>query len=93
MSAIQNLTYKEQEKQQAIEADKLKLQNQYKMYFLLAGFITLLVIAGIVIKNKRQKQLQNMWNSIADDLHDGIGSALSSISIMNELAKEKSPEA
>jgi signal transduction histidine kinase len=48
------------------------------------------VIAGIVIKNKRQKQLQNMRNSIADDLHDGIGSALSSISIMNELAKEKS---
>ncbi len=38
-------------------------------------------------------QLQNVRNSIADDLHDDIGSTLSSISIMSELAKQKSPEA
>jgi signal transduction histidine kinase len=37
--------------------------------------------------------LQNIRNSIADDLHDDIGSTLSSISIMNELAKAKSPQA
>ena len=37
--------------------------------------------------------MQSMRNSIADDLHDDIGSTLSSIAIMSELAKEKSPEA
>lgn len=91
--AVQNLTYKELEKQKEIVASKLELRSQFKIYFLLAGFIALLVIAGIVLRNSRQKQLQNMRNSIADDLHDDIGSTLSSISILSELAKEKSPEA
>ncbi len=36
-------------------------------------------------------KLQNIRNSIASDLHDDIGSTLSSISIMSELAKKESP--
>jgi signal transduction histidine kinase len=91
--AIQNLIYKEQEKQQAIATSRLKLQNQFWLLFLLAGTTAAVAIGWIVLKNKRQKQLQNMRNSIADDLHDDIGSTLSSISIMSELAKNKSPEA
>lgn len=90
---IQNLTYKEQEKEREIAASKLKIQNRFKLYFSLAGALAILVIGGILLKNNRQKQLQRMRNSIADDLHDDIGSTLSSISIMNELAKEKSPDA
>ena len=93
MIVIQTLTYKEQEKQRELAAAQIKLQNRFTLYFLLAGFIALLVVAGVVIKNKRRKQLQNMRNSIADDLHDDIGSTLSSIGIMSELAKAKSPEA
>ena len=50
MMAIQNLTYKEQEKQKEIAGSKLKLRNQFIMYFLVAGFIAVLVIAGVVIK-------------------------------------------
>jgi len=63
------------------------------MYFLITSFIVLIIIAGVIIRNRRIRQLQNIRNSIADDLHDDIGSTLSSISIMNELAKERSPEA
>ena len=55
--AIQNLTYKEQEKQKEIEASKIKLQNRFKIYFLLATLITILVITGILLRNKRLKQL------------------------------------
>lgn len=93
MMAIQNLHYKERDKQKEIADEKLKLRNQFTMYFLLATFIGILVIVSIVLRNKRQKQLQRMRNSIADDLHDDIGSTLSSISIMSELAKAKAPEA
>jgi signal transduction histidine kinase len=91
--AIQNVHYKEQENQKAIADSRLKLRNQFIMYFLLALFIAVLGIVLIVLRNNRQKQIQNMRNSIADDLHDDIGSTLSSISILSELAKEKSPEA
>lgn len=92
MLVIHNLMYREQEKQQELRAAKVKLENQFIFYFLIAAFISLSVIAGIVLKNRRQTQLQNMRNSIADDLHDDIGSTLSSISIMSELAKAKSPD-
>jgi signal transduction histidine kinase len=92
-TAFQNSLLKEQEKQKELASTKLKLQNEYRTYFLIAMFIVLAIVAGVIIKNRRIKQLQDIRNSIADDLHDDIGSALSSISIMSELAKEKSPEA
>jgi two-component system sensor histidine kinase UhpB len=92
MLTIHNLLYEEQERRQEIRSAEIKLENQFTFYFLLAAFVSLLVIVAIVFKNRRQTQLQNMRNSIADDLHDDIGSMLSSISIMSELAKKKSPD-
>jgi signal transduction histidine kinase len=86
--AIQNITYKEQERQKEIEAAKLELRNKFRIYFLVAGLITVLVLSGILLRNKRQKQLQNIRNSIADDLHDDIGSTLTNISILSELSKQ-----
>ena len=91
--AIQNVHYKEQESQKAIADSRLKLQNQFILYFSVAVLLAVLVIVIIVLKNSRQKQMQSMRDSIADDLHDDIGSTLSSISILSELAKDKSPEA
>ncbi len=89
--AVQNLTNKEEEKQKEIIATRIQLQNRYNLYLVAAGAIALVLIIGILLRNQRQKQLQFMRNSIADDLHDDIGSTLSSISIMSELAKQKSP--
>ncbi len=48
--AIQNLHYKEQEKQKEIADSKLKLRNQFIMYFLLVVFIAVLVIVMYRIK-------------------------------------------
>lgn len=93
MMAIQSLHYKELEKQKEITDSKSKLRNRYLIYLLVVSFIAVMVIASIILRNKRQRQLQNMRNGIADDLHDDIGSTLSSINIMSELAKSKSPEA
>jgi two-component system sensor histidine kinase UhpB len=91
--AFQHSLFKQQEKQKEIEAATTALRNRYIMYFLIALFIVLVTIAAVFIRNKRTRQLQNIRNSIADDLHDDIGSALSSISIMSELAKKQPPKA
>jgi len=93
MLAYQNIIFKDQEKQREVHDTESRLKREYLTYFLITLLATAIVISGVVIRNRRIKQLQNIRNSIADDLHDDIGSALSSISIMNELAKKKSPEA
>ena len=54
--AIQNLAFKEQEKQKEIAASKLKYQNRLKMYLLLGGIAALLVIAFILLRNNRRRQ-------------------------------------
>jgi signal transduction histidine kinase len=93
MVAIQRLTSKEQEREKQIEMAGLKVRNGYRIFFALTGFTIFFAIAMLLLRNKRHRQLQLMRNRIADDLHDDIGSTLSSIAIMNELAKNQSPQA
>lgn len=57
--AIQNLAFKEQEKQNEVKAAKLQSQNRLQMYSLLGGLFTLLAIAGLLYRNNRQKQKAN----------------------------------
>lgn len=91
--AVQNIVFKDQENEQELETAKAKMQNRFIFCFSIIGLLLLMSIAWISLKNKRLKQLHDMRNTIAGDLHDDIGSTLSSISIMSELAKAKSPEA
>jgi two-component system, NarL family, sensor histidine kinase UhpB len=91
-AAFQNALLREQENQKEIQAATAVLKNRYLLGSLILAFTALAIIASIIVRNRRIKQLQNVRNAIADDLHDDIGSTLSSISIMNELAKARSPE-
>jgi signal transduction histidine kinase len=91
--AFQNLLFRENEDQRMIEAATADLKGRYRLYFFMAAFLITFSVIVLVIRNRRQRQLQSIRNSIADDLHDDIGSTLSSIRIINELAKARSPEA
>ncbi len=89
-AAVQNILFKEQEKQREVLAAKTELKNRYWVYSISGLLVVIIVIVIILLRNHRICQLQNVRNQIADDLHDDIGSTLSSISIMNELVKAKS---
>lgn len=90
---FQRILANKNEKERAVIIATKELQNRYRFYLLIGLFLAAAVITGIIIRTRRARQLQGIRNSIADDLHDDIGSTLSSISIMNELAKERAPEA
>lgn len=81
-------------KDAAIQNAEIERQKLIKNYFI-GGIITLLFVFILFYKNYRTKQLlklQTLRNRIASDLHDDVGSTLSSISIFSELAKEQSKE-
>jgi two-component system, NarL family, sensor histidine kinase UhpB len=91
--AFQNVLFKKNEEEHAVQAATTALQNRYRLYAIITGLVIVFGIIIVTVRNRRIRQLHNIRNNIADDLHDDIGSTLSSISIMSELAKEKSPEA
>jgi signal transduction histidine kinase len=81
-------------KEKAIQTLELNRQKQLKKY-LIAGIALLLVLAFFVYRNYRTRQqlkLQTIRNKIASDLHDDIGSTLSSISIFSQMAQQGSKE-
>ncbi len=54
--AIQNLEFKEKENRKEIAASRLKQQNKLRIYGLLAGLFTTLLIAVILLRSNRHKQ-------------------------------------
>ena len=81
-------------KEKTIQSLDLKKQKQAKNYFI-AGLALFAVLSFFVYRNYRTRQklkLQTLRNKIARDLHDDVGSTLSSISIFSQMAQEQSKE-
>jgi two-component system, NarL family, sensor histidine kinase UhpB len=76
------------------ELQTLALSRQRVIITLgIIGFISVLIIAGLLInryrvmnRSKRLLEIEKVRNNIARDLHDDMGSALSSINILSQVA-------
>jgi signal transduction histidine kinase len=81
-------------KEKAIQQLQLDKQRQAENY-LIAGLALLFVLGFFVYRNHHNRQnvkLLTLRNKIASDLHDDVGSTLSSISIFSEMAQVQSRE-
>jgi signal transduction histidine kinase len=81
-------------KEKMIQTLELNKQKQLKKY-LLAGLVLFFILSFFIYRNYRSRQqlkLQMLRNKIARDLHDEVGSTLSSISIFSEMAKQQTKE-
>lgn len=81
-------------KENEIQKLELRKQNLVKNY-LIGGIILVSFLAFFIYKNYNTRQklkLQTLRNKIASDLHDDVGSTLSSISIFSQIAQEQSKE-
>ncbi len=96
---VQNMTYSEFFRQQEMADDKTRMEelskkNVQKWWF--AGSVLALVFLSFYIfyryRIAQLMKLQAIRNEISKDLHDDIGSTLSSISILSEVARNKMEE-
>ena len=93
---------KEDSLQYQLNLSKQKLKTAtYKssMYLLLAALLTITGIAILINREirkkqelKRKQELEKMRNNIAGDLHDEIGSTLSSIQIISTMMSQQNTE-
>ncbi len=93
----QQFNFEKKEKEIALlkkdqELNALALSRQRAIQIIIiVSTLSILIIAGLAInryrvlnETKRQLEIEKMRNALAQDLHDDVGSALSSISIMSQ---------
>jgi two-component system, NarL family, sensor histidine kinase UhpB len=93
---VQNLTHSETLRQQEMTEEKARIEEvtrENRQNLWLAGSGALLVFLALFgfyrYRLLQLVKLQSVRNEISKDLHDDIGSTLSSISILSEVAKNK----
>ncbi len=89
---IQNITEqyaKNENKLLILQVEELTKQRKYAFLQLIAAGLSLVILSLVIViirrKNKIQQTLLNQKNEISKDLHDDIGSGLSSILIHADL--------
>ena len=89
---IQNITEqyaKNENKLLLLQVEELQKQRKFAILQLIAALLSVIILSLVVIiirrKNKIQKTLLKQKNEISKDLHDDIGSGLSSILIHADL--------
>lgn len=85
---IQNITEqyaKNETKLLKLQIDELKKEREFSILQLIAALLSIVLLSLVIViirrKNKTQKNLLQQKNEISKDLHDDIGSGLSSILI------------
>lgn len=86
---ISELYSKNENKLLSLEVEKLKNEKRFTLLQIIALSLFILILLLILLifrrKNRIQKQLLKQKNEISKDLHDDIGSGLSSILIYSNL--------
>lgn len=82
------------------ELTHLSLQKQKAFQYGAIGFLLLLILIGVLAVNRyriihqgrRAVEMEKMRNAIARDLHDDIGSTLTSINVLTNMALQEKEE-
>jgi len=73
IQAIQTIIHQEQERQLAIESNRMAYENRIKQYALLAGFLILLLIAFFVYRNYlREKKAKNLLHQKNEEIQSTL---------------------
>ena len=82
---LQDLTFNEQLRQQEIAVEKNEYQNKLWIITLLIAAVFAIAYLILYIRKKQALQVMHIRNRIARDLHDDVGSALSSIAVFSDV--------